>query len=163
MRIARSLIVSPYLIVSHTCPPGSNHAHPPAATTHPPSNHTPLEQASVPPPWEQPHTPPQEQPRTHPLWTEWQTGVKILPCPKLRLRAVIKLKLRRESQFWWHDGKISEMQRRDVTSQHRRYNKQYVISSVVTVDLWPHWTFINSQKNIIVTSHNLSDSNRNSL
>ena len=23
-----------------------------------------------------------------PLWTEWQTGVKILPCPKLRLRAV---------------------------------------------------------------------------
>ena len=26
-----------------------------------------------------------------PLWTEWQTGVKILPCPKLRLRAVIRL------------------------------------------------------------------------
>ena len=26
---------------------------------------------------------------THtPLWTEWQTGVKTLPCPKLRLRAV---------------------------------------------------------------------------
>ena len=24
-----------------------------------------------------------------PLWTEWQTGAKILPCPKLRLRAVI--------------------------------------------------------------------------
>ena len=24
-----------------------------------------------------------------PLWTEWQTGVKILPCPRLRLRAVI--------------------------------------------------------------------------
>ena len=22
------------------------------------------------------------------LWTEWQTGAKILPCPKLRLRAV---------------------------------------------------------------------------
>ena len=32
---------------------------------------------------------PWEQPRTPPLWTEWQTGVKILPCPKLRLRAVI--------------------------------------------------------------------------
>ena len=28
-----------------------------------------------------------------PLWTEWQTGVKILPCPKLRLRAVIKMSL----------------------------------------------------------------------
>ena len=26
-----------------------------------------------------------------PRWTEWQTGVKLLPCPKLRLRAVIKL------------------------------------------------------------------------
>ena len=23
------------------------------------------------------------------MWTEWQTGAKILPCPKLRLRAVI--------------------------------------------------------------------------
>ena len=27
----------------------------------------------------------------HPPWTEWQTGVKILPCPKLRLRAVIRI------------------------------------------------------------------------
>ena len=26
---------------------------------------------------------------TPPPWTEWQRGVKILPCPKLRLRAVI--------------------------------------------------------------------------
>ena len=24
-----------------------------------------------------------------PLWTEWQTRVKTLPCPKLRLRALI--------------------------------------------------------------------------
>ena len=30
--------------------------------------------------------PPQVPP--HPLWTEWQTGAKILPCPKLRLRVV---------------------------------------------------------------------------
>ena len=28
-------------------------------------------------------------PRYSPLWTEWQTGAKILPCPKLRLREVI--------------------------------------------------------------------------
>ena len=28
-------------------------------------------------------------PRYSPLWTEWQTGAKILPCPKLRLRALI--------------------------------------------------------------------------
>ena len=27
-------------------------------------------------------------PRCSPLWTEWQTGAKILSCPKLRLRAV---------------------------------------------------------------------------
>ena len=26
--------------------------------------------------------------RQTPLWTEWQTGAKILPCPKIRLRAV---------------------------------------------------------------------------
>ena len=25
------------------------------------------------------------------LWTEWQTGAKILPCPKLRLRVVINI------------------------------------------------------------------------
>ena len=67
MRTTRSLTVSLYLIVSHTRPPRSNHAHPP----------------------EQPRMPPPEQPRMPPLWTEWQTGVKILPCPKLRLRAVI--------------------------------------------------------------------------
>ena len=30
---------------------------------------------------------------TPPLWTEWQTGAKILPCPKLRLRAVKKTRL----------------------------------------------------------------------
>ena len=27
--------------------------------------------------------------QTPPLWTEWQTGVKILPCPRLRLRAIM--------------------------------------------------------------------------
>ena len=32
------------------------------------------------PPWDQ--IPPRDQ--TPPLWTEWQTGVKILPWPKLR-------------------------------------------------------------------------------
>ena len=30
--------------------------------------------------------------RPPPLWTEWQTGAKILPCPKLRLREVTKNK-----------------------------------------------------------------------
>ena len=48
-----------------------------------------------------PRTPPPHA--THPLpcsprharprWTEWQTGVKILPCPKLRLRAVITFQI----------------------------------------------------------------------
>ena len=34
---------------------------------------------------------------TPPLWTEWQTGAKILPCPKLRLRAV---KIQRKIYHW---------------------------------------------------------------
>ena len=45
MRTARSLIVSPYLVVSHACPPGSNHMH------------APPEQPRM-PPQEQPHMPP---------------------------------------------------------------------------------------------------------
>ena len=38
-----------------------------------------------------PGTPPDQAPprtRCYPLWTEWQTGVNILPCPKLRFWAV---------------------------------------------------------------------------
>ena len=86
MRTARSLTVSPYLVVSPThtpppqeqphmppweqlhMPPWSNHACPPGATTHTPrSNHACPPRATTPPratmytPWEQPHTP-QEQP-----------------------------------------------------------------------------------------------------
>ena len=30
---------------------------------------------------------------TTPPWTEWHTGVKTLPCPKLRLRAVIIIRI----------------------------------------------------------------------
>ena len=90
MRTARSLTVSPYLIVSHTCPPrinhahppeeprmppppratmhalpGSNHACPPGATTHAPpqSNHTPPEQPRT-PPWSNHACPPRAT--THP-------------------------------------------------------------------------------------------------
>ena len=51
--------------------------HTPPAARHagiPPAMH-----ADIPPP--NPTPPP-------PLWTEWQTGVKILPCPKLCLRVV---------------------------------------------------------------------------
>ena len=36
--------------------------------------------------------------RRTPLWIEWQTRVKILPCPKLRLRAVINQPRRQRSQ-----------------------------------------------------------------
>ena len=78
-------------------PPG-NHACPPSNHTHPPGNHTLLPPQPCMPPW-QPCTPPWQpcmppwQPRMPPLWTEWQTGVKILPCPKLRLRAVITRKI----------------------------------------------------------------------
>ena len=80
MRTARSLIVSPYPIVSHACPPppGSNHAYP-----------SPRQQPRMPPP-EQPRTPPQEQPRMPPPEQRrtppcgqncWHTLLKILPCP----------------------------------------------------------------------------------
>ena len=59
---------------------------PPGADTppkeDPPRADTPLGEDT--PSWEQ--TPPRS--RSPLLWTEWQTGVKILPCPKLRLRAV---------------------------------------------------------------------------
>ena len=43
------------------------------------------------PPWEQAPLPP---------WTEWQTGAKILPCPKLRLRAVIMRSEVHSNCFW---------------------------------------------------------------
>ena len=88
MRTARSLIVSPYLVISHVCPPPqeqprmppsprSNHAPPPREQPRMPPGatmHPPQEQPCMPPP-EQPHTPPPqsnharspEQPRTPPL------------------------------------------------------------------------------------------------
>ena len=107
----------PYLIISYACPPmtmhapqpcmpPSNHVHPratmhalgnhacPPATTHTPwqpcttpGNHACILQLCTPPATT--HAP---LATMHaPLWTEWQTGVKILPCPKLRLRAVIRV------------------------------------------------------------------------
>ena len=104
---------SPY----HACPLPSMppcHAHPPAThtpTMHVPLPHMPPHYNACPMPCTPPamHTPPAMYtpchtcpptmhvppttmhaplPRTLPLWTEWQTGVKILPCPKLRLQAV---------------------------------------------------------------------------
>ena len=67
MHTAHSFIISPYLVISHACPPphsnhtppqsnhtcpcGSNHAHPP-----------PLRAIMHPYPQEQPHMPPPEQP-----------------------------------------------------------------------------------------------------
>ena len=84
-------------------------------TTHAPPNKTmhapwikphmpPLEQPCTPPwsnhtqtPPRQPHMPPPGATTHAPLWTEWQTGVKILPCPKLPLRAV---KISNENRRW---------------------------------------------------------------
>ena len=37
-----------------------------------------------------------------PLWTEWQTGAKILPCPKLRLR-VVTMDLKFSHKYTLHD------------------------------------------------------------
>ena len=50
----------------HQAPHGTRHL---PGTRHPPGPGTPQDQAPL-------------------LWTEWQTGVNILPCPKLCLRAV---------------------------------------------------------------------------
>ena len=92
---ARSLTVSPYLVVSHTrpplgsnhdmplwsnhaCPPGSNQACPPQQPHMPPraTTHAPPEQPCMPP-----HTPPGATTHTPP-WTECgHTLLKILPCP----------------------------------------------------------------------------------
>ena len=62
MCTARSLTISPYLVVSHIHPHWSNHAHPPEQPCMPPqSNHAcPLspEQPRMPPPQEQPRMPP---------------------------------------------------------------------------------------------------------
>ena len=119
MRTARSLIVSQYFIISHACPPGatahapqeqphmppgSNHAYPPEQPRTPPRATThPLEQPCTPP--QSNHTPPGATTHAPPPWTEWQTGVKILPCPKLRLRAVIKTSYRcchEQPDSWCH-------------------------------------------------------------
>ena len=76
---------------NHACPPEqpctpprSNHIcpTPPRATTHPPGATTHA------PPGSNHACPPGATTYAPPLWTEWQTGVKILRCPKLRLRAV---------------------------------------------------------------------------
>ena len=104
--------------------PPSNHELPPA-TTHAPGNHAcplqpcmPISNHTCPPATmhapRQLHMPPQ-QTRT-PLWTEWQTGVKILPCPKLRLRAVIKpVKLYSSSLLWNRHKTLSDEFSRNYT------------------------------------------------
>ena len=67
---------------NHICPPATTHTPPPPPTT----THAPQEAHT--------HTPGKHAPPHAPSpWTEWQTGEKILPCPKLRLRAVIKKNL----------------------------------------------------------------------
>ena len=83
-------------------PPWSNHAHPPEQPCTPTQEqpHMSPEQPCMPPsratmhaPPEQPHMPapsPRSNHAPSPPWTEWQTGVKILPCPKLRLREVTR-------------------------------------------------------------------------
>ena len=66
----------------HQAPPGTRH----------PQAQTPRDQAP-------PRTrPPGSRP---PLWTEWQTGAKILPCPKLRLRAVMWTRKWKDKSMWW--------------------------------------------------------------
>ena len=74
MRTARSLIVSPYLVVSHACP---------RATTHAP----PQEQPRMPPLGATMHAPP-EQPRTPPGRNHARPPLGGTTHTPLRLRAV---------------------------------------------------------------------------
>ena len=69
MRTARSLTVSPYLVISHAHPPGATMHAPLKQPCMPPrSNHTcPPGSNHACPPREQPCTPPQEQPHMPPL------------------------------------------------------------------------------------------------
>ena len=60
--------------------PPSGGSTPPGEST-PPGGSTPREEAPT-----RRKRPPRRMP---PLWTKWQTDVKILPCPKLRLQVVI--------------------------------------------------------------------------
>ena len=73
MRTAHSLTVSPYLVVSNTCPPGSNHACPPRATMH-----APLEQPRMPP--QSNHACPLPGATTHPPRATMHASPEQ-PCP----------------------------------------------------------------------------------
>ena len=102
MRTARSLTISRRILrmppTTHT-PPGNHtcplqphtppHQHMPSTTMHAPQQpHMPLATRHAP---RRPHMPhPTATVHASP-WTEWRTGVKILPCPELRLRAVTRL------------------------------------------------------------------------
>ena len=66
----------PAMHTSWPCTPPTMHTSPSHAHTPPCTPSRPHMWTSITP---RPCTPP---------WTEWQTGVKILPCPKLRLWAV---------------------------------------------------------------------------
>ena len=104
MCTACSLIVSPYLVISHACPPEqphmpprSNHAHPlgatmhaPRATTHAPwsnhappgSNHACPPRAAMHAPPEQPHMPPRAT--MHAPWEQLCMAPSKQPCTPQR-------------------------------------------------------------------------------
>ena len=76
MRTARSLIVSPYLIVSHAHPPLGATLQAPREQPHTPQEQpcTPPQEQPCTPPWEQPCTPPRATMHTpratmHPSWS----------------------------------------------------------------------------------------------
>ena len=97
---------------THAPPPHPEACTPPApgsmhAPLHPEAHTPPHPEACMPPPEKSTHAPqpppekvcmlprkkhacpPRKSTHATPPWTEWQTGAKLLPCPKLRLRAVI--------------------------------------------------------------------------
>ena len=84
MRTARSLIVSPYLVVSHACPPGATTHAPPGATMHAPpgaTTHAPQSNHTHPP--EQPCTPPGSN-HAHPPVNRITDACENITLPQLR-------------------------------------------------------------------------------
>ena len=104
-----------------------------------------------------------------PSWTEWNTGVKTLPCPKLRLQAVkmhlwIFLVIRRQPVFGWKYSCFPE--RSSLKAAHfcifKRCHFFFDVWKVWTqhnAEIGPNWhqKYHQLQQQQVVKIRNLSD------
>ena len=81
-----------------------------------------------------------------PLWTEWQTRVKTLPCPKLRLRAVNTFSRIDDSAYiWWGMRSRAELtEHRHVASDTGRtaHHKPATQSKHLITNIARYWTVV---------------------